>query len=122
MRSDKPPWLWYQGTIAGATASISSGVVTNARKNVTSFAFGAPVGTGVPWFVGDWEDHIGDARLDQDPNSAIAACDRSFPRVPAVPDSNLAEITARKNAAFIGTPPVAAFLGVKMANIRGGSV
>src|SRR5207248_5456056 len=67
-------------------------------------------------------DHIGDARLDQDPNSAIAACDRSAARVPAVPNSNLAEITARKNAAFIGTPPVAALLGAKMGNIVGGTV
>ena len=50
-------------------------------------------------------DHIGDARLNQDPNSAGAACDRSFPRAPAAPNSNLAEITARKNAVFIGTPP-----------------
>jgi glyoxylase-like metal-dependent hydrolase (beta-lactamase superfamily II) len=54
-------------------------------------------------------DHIGDARLNQDPNLAGAACDRSFPKAPAVPNSNLAEITARKNAAFIELRPTPHF-------------
>jgi len=67
-------------------------------------------------------DHIGDARMTQDPNSPTAVCDRSFPRVPAVPNSNLAEITAAKAAAFIGTPPVVSFMAVKIGNVLGTSV
>ncbi len=50
------------------------------------------------------QDHIGIVRLDQNPNAATAACDRSFARVPTMPNSNLGEITVRKNAAFIATP------------------
>lgn len=68
------------------------------------------------------QDHIGIARLNQDPNAAGAACDRSFARVPTVPNSNLAEITVRKNAAFIGTVPVTSFLGVRMGNVLGSAV
>ena len=68
------------------------------------------------------QDHIGIVRINQDPNAAGAACDRSFARVPTAPNSNLAEITARKNAAFIATPPVTSFVGVRMGNILGGAV
>jgi L-ascorbate metabolism protein UlaG (beta-lactamase superfamily) len=68
------------------------------------------------------QDHIGIVRLNQDPNAAEAACDRSFARMPTVPNSNLAEITARKNAAFIATPPVTSFVGVRMGNVLGGDV
>jgi L-ascorbate metabolism protein UlaG (beta-lactamase superfamily) len=68
------------------------------------------------------QDHIGIVRLDQDPDNRAAACDRSFARVPTVPNSNLAEITARKNAAFIATPPVASFVGARMANLLGAAV
>jgi L-ascorbate metabolism protein UlaG (beta-lactamase superfamily) len=63
------------------------------------------------------QDHIGIARLNQDPNDPAAACDRSFPRVPTIPNSNLAEITAHKNAAFISTPPMTSFVGVRMSKI-----
>jgi L-ascorbate metabolism protein UlaG (beta-lactamase superfamily) len=66
-------------------------------------------------------DHIGDARLNQDPSSPTAACDPSFPKAPAAPNSNLAEITAAKNAAFIGTPPDAQFLLAKLQSIAGPS-
>src|ERR1700760_514953 len=65
------------------------------------------------------QDHIGIARSTQDPNDPAAACDRSFTRVPTIPNSNLAEITVRKNAAFIATGPVADFVGVRMGNILG---
>src|SRR5690349_24691594 len=68
------------------------------------------------------QDHIGIARINQDPNDPAAACDRSFPRLPTVPNSNLAEITARKNAAFIATGPVTDFVGVRMGNILGVAV
>jgi L-ascorbate metabolism protein UlaG (beta-lactamase superfamily) len=68
------------------------------------------------------QDHIGIARLNQNPNDPAAACDRSFARVPTVPNSNLAEITARRNAAFIAPPPVASFLGVRMGNILGAAI
>ena len=68
------------------------------------------------------QDHIGTIRLNQDPDVATAACDRSFARVPALPNSNLAEIAARKNAAFIATPPVTSFVGVRMGKVLGVAV
>jgi L-ascorbate metabolism protein UlaG (beta-lactamase superfamily) len=68
------------------------------------------------------QDHIGIARLNQDPNDPAAACDRSFVRIPTMPNSNLAEITARKSAAFVSTPPVTSFVGVRMGNILGAAV
>jgi hypothetical protein len=68
------------------------------------------------------QDHIGISRLNQDPNAPAAACDRSFLRVPTVPNSNLAEITARKGAAFISTSPMTSFVGVRMGNILGTAV
>ncbi len=67
-------------------------------------------------------DHIGTAKLNQDPNAPSAKCDSTFPSTPVVPGSNLAEITALKNAAFIGTPPDATFLGAKIQSFLGSPV
>jgi L-ascorbate metabolism protein UlaG (beta-lactamase superfamily) len=67
-------------------------------------------------------DHIGTGKLNQDPNASTAVCSGAFPQSPAVPNSNLAEITANKHAAFIGTPALAPFIGAKMQAILGTSV
>jgi L-ascorbate metabolism protein UlaG (beta-lactamase superfamily) len=64
-------------------------------------------------------DHLGDASLDQDPDAATARCDSGFARVPALPNSNTAEIAAGKNSAVIVAGEVAGFLSRKIQNIRG---
>jgi L-ascorbate metabolism protein UlaG (beta-lactamase superfamily) len=64
-------------------------------------------------------DHIGDAKLNQDPDSGAAKCDPSFPTTPVVPNSNLAEITGAKNAAFIGAGGDVTFLSTRIAGLKG---
>ena len=58
-------------------------------------------------------DHLGDGRLNQDPNSPNAAC-VGAPTV-ASPNTVLAEIAAAKNSAVIGGGPLVSFLGTKIA-------
>lgn len=62
-------------------------------------------------------DHIGDAKLNQDPDSPNAKCDESIPTTPVMPNSNLAEITSAKNAAFIGTVGSVTFLGTRITGL-----
>jgi len=64
-------------------------------------------------------DHIGDARLSQDPNAADAVCAASVPTTPAVPNSNLAEIVGAKNAAFIGAGGDVTFLSKRIPGLAG---
>jgi L-ascorbate metabolism protein UlaG (beta-lactamase superfamily) len=64
-------------------------------------------------------DHIGDARLNQDPDAANAICGSSFPTTPVVPNSNLAEIVGAKNAAFIGMGGDVTFLSKRIAGLAG---
>ena len=64
-------------------------------------------------------DHIGDAKLNQDPDTAAARCDQGTPFSPVVPNSNLAEIVGAKNAAFIGTGGMVTFLGPRITGLRG---
>lgn len=64
-------------------------------------------------------DHIGDARLNQDPNAPDAKCDASVPTTPAAPASNLAEIVSAKGAAFIGTGGDATFLSTRISGLSG---
>lgn len=66
-------------------------------------------------------DHIGDSKLDQDPDSPAAKCD-TIARAPARPTTNLAEIVAAKNAAFIAALPVTDFVGAKLQGILGAPV
>jgi L-ascorbate metabolism protein UlaG (beta-lactamase superfamily) len=63
-------------------------------------------------------DHIGNAKLNQDPGAPNAACASGVPTTPTS-NSNAAEITAGKNAAVIVAPELASFLSRKIQNIRG---
>jgi L-ascorbate metabolism protein UlaG (beta-lactamase superfamily) len=64
-------------------------------------------------------DHIGDARLNQDPDSPDARCDPGFPTLPVVPNSNLAEIIGAKGASFVATGGDATFLGPRIQGLTG---
>ena len=64
-------------------------------------------------------DHIGDAKLNQNPDAPDARCDPGFPTLPAVPNSNLAEIARAKGAAFVGTGGDATFLGRRIQGLTG---
>src|SRR2546422_4302686 len=58
-------------------------------------------------------DHLGDGRLNQDPNAPNALC-VGAPGVPS-PNAMVGEIAAAKNAAVMGGAPLAGFLGSKIA-------
>ncbi len=64
-------------------------------------------------------DHLGSAKLNQDPDAKTAICDISFPTLPATPNSNAAEIAAAKNSAVIAGGPLSSFVGLRIQNIRG---
>lgn len=64
-------------------------------------------------------DHLGDVKMNQDPDSDTARCDGGFPTLPAVPNSNTADIAATKNSAVLASSDIAAFLGRKIQDIRG---
>ncbi len=64
-------------------------------------------------------DHIGDAKLNQDPDAPDARCDSSIPTTPVVPNSNLGEITGAKSAAFIGTGGDVTFLSTRITGLTG---
>lgn len=63
-------------------------------------------------------DHIGNARLNQDPGSPSAACASGVQTTPTS-NSNAAEIAAGKNAAVIVAPELASFLSRKIQNVLG---
>ena len=63
-------------------------------------------------------DHIGNAKLNQDPGVPTAACASGVPTTPTS-NSNAAEIAAGKNAAVIAAPELASFLSRKIQNILG---
>jgi L-ascorbate metabolism protein UlaG (beta-lactamase superfamily) len=66
-------------------------------------------------------DHIGNAKLNQDPDSPTAACASAVP-VTATANSNAAEIAVATNAAVIAVPELATFLGRKLQNVFGSTV
>jgi L-ascorbate metabolism protein UlaG (beta-lactamase superfamily) len=61
-------------------------------------------------------DHIGNAQLNQDPDSPAAACASGVP-VTSTPNSNAAGIAVAKNAAVIVAPDLATFMSRKLQNI-----
>jgi L-ascorbate metabolism protein UlaG (beta-lactamase superfamily) len=64
-------------------------------------------------------DHLGNAKLNQDPGAETATCDFSFPTLPATPNSSVAEIAAAKNSAVIAGGGLSSFVGLRIGNIRG---
>jgi L-ascorbate metabolism protein UlaG (beta-lactamase superfamily) len=64
-------------------------------------------------------DHLGDAKLAQDPDDPASACSGALKTSPTVPASNTAEIAAAKNSAVIVSADVSAFLGTKIEGLRG---
>jgi L-ascorbate metabolism protein UlaG (beta-lactamase superfamily) len=66
-------------------------------------------------------DHIGNAKLNQDPDSPDALCASGVP-VTATSNSNAAEIAVAANAAVIAAPELAAFLSRKLQNVTGSPV
>jgi len=64
-------------------------------------------------------DHLGDARLDQDPNDPNSSCGGDLRTLSTLPDPNVAEIAARKNSAVLVSADVSTFLANKIASIRG---
>src|SRR5215471_14286073 len=65
-------------------------------------------------------DHLGNLKLDQDPSSPTALCalGPGFGS-DATPFSNTAQIAAKKNSALIAGSPLAAFLGLRIAQVLG---
>ena len=65
-------------------------------------------------------DHLGNLRLDQDPNSPTALCalGPGFGS-DVTPSSNTAQIAAKKSSALIAGSPLAAFLGLRIAQALG---
>ncbi|GAC1561234.1 MAG: hypothetical protein NVS2B9_21740 [Myxococcales bacterium] len=64
-------------------------------------------------------DHLGDAKLAQDPDAPASACGGNLQTAPSVPVSNTAEIAAAKNAAVVVSAEVSNFLGAKIEGLRG---
>src|SRR5689334_10805291 len=62
-------------------------------------------------------DHLGNAKLAQDPDASNASCGQ--PATVPVPASNAAEIVSSKNAAFIGSGELAAFISSKAQQVFG---
>jgi len=58
-------------------------------------------------------DHLGDAKLNQDPNAPNALC-VGAPTV-ASPNTMIAELAAAKNSAVLGGGPLVSFLGTRIA-------
>ncbi len=63
-------------------------------------------------------DHLGDAKLNLDPDSPQGRCDQGLPTTPVVPNSNLAEIIGAKRAAFIAGG-AGSFLAPRIAGFGG---
>jgi L-ascorbate metabolism protein UlaG (beta-lactamase superfamily) len=66
-------------------------------------------------------DHLGSARLNQDPNSASAACASQVAAL-STSNSNAVEIAAAKASAIVVTPDMATFLSRKIQALVGGSI
>jgi L-ascorbate metabolism protein UlaG (beta-lactamase superfamily) len=67
-------------------------------------------------------DHLGNATLNQDPNSADASCGATpVPTKPA-PGSNAAEIAAAKHAAFLAANDLTTFVASKIQHVQEVSV
>jgi L-ascorbate metabolism protein UlaG (beta-lactamase superfamily) len=64
-------------------------------------------------------DHLGNAKLNQDPDAESAICDVPFPTLPATPNSNAAEIAAAKTSAVIAAGPLASLVNLRIENILG---
>ncbi len=64
-------------------------------------------------------DHLGSAKLDQNPDAADASCDFAFRTLPATPHSNSAEIAVGKNSAIIAAGPLSSLISLRMENLRG---
>jgi L-ascorbate metabolism protein UlaG (beta-lactamase superfamily) len=62
-------------------------------------------------------DHLGNNKLNQDPNSSHASC--SSATTEAAPNSNTAEIAAAKLSAVIAGGPLASFIGRLIAAVGG---
>src|SRR5437867_5370327 len=67
-------------------------------------------------------DHLGSLKLSQNPDSPAALCapGPGF-GTSATPHSNAAQIAAAKNSAVITGPPLAAFVGFRISQLRGPS-
>lgn len=63
-------------------------------------------------------DHLGDVKLDQDPDDPSSNCGGDLRTTSALPYSNTAEIAAAKNSAVIVSADVSTFLAAKIAGIR----
>ena len=65
-------------------------------------------------------DHLGNMKLNQDPDSPTALC-APGPGFGSdvTPFSNTAQIAAKKNSALIAGSPLAAFLGLRIAQVLG---
>ena len=63
-------------------------------------------------------DHLGNAKLAGDPGGTEAKCDGTFPKLPTVPNSNLAEIAAFKNSAVLVSADIAPLLSSKIQALR----
>ena len=67
-------------------------------------------------------DHLGNLKLSQDPNSPEALCAPGLGfGTAATPHSNAAQIAVAKNSAVIAGPPLTAFLGFRISQLRGAS-
>ncbi len=64
-------------------------------------------------------DHLGNFKLNQDPEADTASCGFPFPTLPATPNSNTAEIAAAKNSAVIAGGPLSSFVSLRIQNILG---
>jgi len=64
-------------------------------------------------------DHLGDAKLAQDPDDVSSSCGGDLRTSPTLPYSNVAEIAAGKNSAVLVSADVSTFLGAKIAGLRG---
>src|SRR5262249_47539591 len=63
-------------------------------------------------------DHLGSAKLNQDPDAEDASC--GFPlMLPATPHSNSAEIAVGKNSAVIAAGPLSSLVNLRIENLRG---
>lgn len=64
-------------------------------------------------------DHLGSAKLNQDPDAEDASCGFPFPMLPATPHSNSAEIAVGKNSAVIAAGPLSSLVSLRIENLRG---
>lgn len=64
-------------------------------------------------------DHLGNAKLNQDPDAASASCGVPFPTLPATPHSNAAQIAVAKSSAVIAGGPLSSLVGLRIENLRG---